>query len=146
MIRSSSRFLTALGGLIALSLTLTGPVFAQKDGTPAERYGRASSGDIVERTLPGTDFKLQEFTPWLVHKPKGPGEVKGVVYFIGGATRGAPLTSAKATPYLLKTMSESGWDIIGAKLPRAEFEGKPVKLGLAGPAGGSIREWPGQGA
>ena len=78
MIRSSSRFLTALGGLIALSLTLTGPAFAQKDGAPAERYGRASSGDIVERTLPEQTSSSRSSPRGSCINPRGPARSKGL--------------------------------------------------------------------
>ena len=138
--RNISRLVIVLGALMVSGLTLIGPASAQKDGALTGRAGATPSGDVVRQAMPATELKLQEFTPWLVQKPKGPGEAKGVVYFVGGASRGAPLTSGKATPYLLKTMSEGGWDIIGVRLPREEFEGKPITLDSLVPQGAALVE------
>ncbi len=66
-------------------------------------------------------MKLLEFTPWLVQKNKGPANVRGVVYFIGGGSPGTVLTSAWAAPYFFKTLSENGWDVIEAKQPQSQI-------------------------
>jgi pimeloyl-ACP methyl ester carboxylesterase len=74
------------------------------------------------------EFRLLEFTPWLV-KNKGPSEAKGVIYFILGWTNRATLGSYHLTPYFMKSLSESGWDIIAAKIP-PELTTNPRATGL----------------
>ena len=87
MRRSTSRLVMVLGALMVSGLTLIGPASAAS--TPK---------DIVERPLSERQLKLLEFTPWLVQKNKGPANAKGVVYFIGGVSPGAPISSAGPSP------------------------------------------------
>ncbi len=68
----------------------------------------------------GQGLTLLEFTPWLDHPRRGPAEAKGVIYFVGGYTLDPMLDDYKLGPYMFKTLSDDGWDIIFAKMPQSE--------------------------
>jgi hypothetical protein len=65
---------------------------------------------------PSEPVKLSEFVPWLVHN-SGPAKAKGIVYFINGWSGGLGLDEFHLAPYIMKTLSDNGWDGIVAKYP-----------------------------
>lgn len=65
-----------------------------------------------------TPMALLEGTPWLAQPSKGPAAAKGIIYFVGGYSLGGrSRDDFRLSPYLLKSLSDDGWDIILAKLP-----------------------------
>ena len=65
----------------------------------------------------GTEVQLIEQHPWLARNDLGPGDAKGVVYFVTGWVTRGNRDDWKLAPYILKTLSENGWDVIKAKIP-----------------------------
>jgi triacylglycerol esterase/lipase EstA (alpha/beta hydrolase family) len=59
-----------------------------------------------------------EASPWLSAKTLGPGEAKGIVYFVHGYAPEAP-RSFQPMPHYLRTLSEKGWDMLAARVPLA---------------------------
>jgi hypothetical protein len=75
---------------------------------------RAGASASVVSSKP---LRLVEFTPWLVKPARGPSTSKGLVYYVRGFYGKSPDTFRPA-PYVLKTLSEAGWDVICAKVPQ----------------------------
>jgi hypothetical protein len=73
-----------------------------------------------------SDVALFEFTPWLIGNA-GPEKAKGVIYFARGWGQFSCCRNRddfQMVPYFLKSLSENGWDVLGAKIPegpRTEF-------------------------
>jgi pimeloyl-ACP methyl ester carboxylesterase len=79
----------------------------------------------------GKPLQLVESTPWLAQPSKGPTLAKGVIYFVGGYSAGEhSLDSFRLAPYLFKSLTEEGWDVILAKISHADSG-----LGRNGPRG-----------
>jgi pimeloyl-ACP methyl ester carboxylesterase len=77
------------------------------------------------------ELELFEFTPWLI-KNSGPAKSKGVIYFIAGWGGIASPDRFHLAPYLLKTLNEEGWDVIGAKFPESfNYYASPKSLRLS---------------
>ena len=104
-----------------------GCVVAKMRAQASARTNAVVSSGVAIRTSAGAELKLPEATPWLVQPPRGPAEAKGVIYFVRGwgyprGVPGAPrggeqLDRFRGAHYLLKTLSENGWDVISAKFP-----------------------------
>jgi pimeloyl-ACP methyl ester carboxylesterase len=93
----------------------------------------ADIGACVEQTLvlaarsaaiapPKVDqeLKLDEQMPSLIKPNGGPGKAKGIIYFVAGY--GAPdnLDEFHLAPYVLKRLTDNGWDLIAARIPNRE--------------------------
>jgi pimeloyl-ACP methyl ester carboxylesterase len=66
----------------------------------------------------GPELRLLEFTPWLLSNA-GPEKAKGVIYLVRGWSRPGGLDEYLLAPYLMKRLSEQGWDVVAAKVPKA---------------------------
>ena len=77
------------------------------------------------------ELKLLEFTPWLAKPNSGPAAAKGVIYFVNGFSSGRGSDEFQIAPYFIKSFSESGWDVISAKIPKQQ-EGYKGALLLPG--------------
>ncbi len=108
---------------------------------------RTGAGQSKEETTPSSadEIKLLEFKPPLVHAPGGPAKAKGVIYFINGFTLHQQLAGGNAVPYFVKTLSEKGWDVIGAKMYRTEVFPRLLVPGASRFVERRIRELKGEG-
>jgi pimeloyl-ACP methyl ester carboxylesterase len=125
----------ALVALMLSGFTMICLASAQPEGSRVQypdlfptptRLAAATPGPTPEGAItpqvPTPEVKLQEFRPWLVQHQKVPAQAKGVIYFIRGASPGLTFTSGQAAPFFCKTLSESGWDVIGARLPKEQVD------------------------
>jgi hypothetical protein len=91
-------------------------------GERSARVGACMKAKFVARArgagtrLSRSELKLIEANLWLTANNRGPEEAKGIIYFVRGW---APkrLPSHVPGPYVLKTFSEGGWDVISASEP-----------------------------
>ena len=98
---------------------LKGPAYREERSA---RVGACMTAKLVARarwagtTLSRSELKLVEASLWLTAKNRGPEEAKGIIYFVRGW---APkrLPSFVPGPYILKTLSEGGWDVLSASEP-----------------------------
>jgi hypothetical protein len=94
-----------------------------------------------------SELKLDEARPLLTTLTRGPSEAKGIIYFVsgfGGKTQ-APATF-RPLPYVIKTLSENGWDTISARVPAGvEARGVDIVRGGAVYMGRRMRELKTQG-
>ena len=69
----------------------------------------------------GGEVQVHEFLPWLVKSNRGPGEAKGIIYFVRGwgrPRRGGKLSDDfQLAPYFIKGLADDGWDVLLAKFP-----------------------------
>ena len=70
----------------------------------------------------GAELKLLEMDPWLTAKHRGPAEARGVIFFVRGYPPPTGLDNFYSVPYFAKSLSEEGWDIVLAKVPRGTHE------------------------
>jgi pimeloyl-ACP methyl ester carboxylesterase len=90
-------------------------------------------------TLPSR-FDLVEFTPWLV-KNRGAEKAEGIIVFITGFGGLATDDSFRLAPYLVKSLNDAGWDVVGAKFPeKFSYYPNPKIFLLSGLAANSIKE------
>jgi pimeloyl-ACP methyl ester carboxylesterase len=71
----------------------------------------------TERVPSNTSFVLNEFHPWLAAPNRGPAEALGMIYFARGFPEPNDREDVQPIPYLLKTLSDEGWDIVAARVP-----------------------------
>ena len=116
---SAIPFLRAVaGGAVAVCIaSASTSVLAQAQMRPTSPHPSAlQTGQPSATSTLGPDWHLREFTPWLV-KNSGPKNAKGAVLFIRGFGIGPVFDDFHMVPYFIRTLSENGWDVIGAKVP-----------------------------
>jgi pimeloyl-ACP methyl ester carboxylesterase len=105
----------------------SGPAYREERSAKVSACVRAkfATNAVREVQAPASssrsEFKLAEATPWLVPENRGPAEAKGVIYFVRGFPKEslAP-DSFVPVPHFMKSLSEKGWDVLGAKVPKGE--------------------------
>jgi pimeloyl-ACP methyl ester carboxylesterase len=70
----------------------------------------------MKRPPPVAGVTLNEFQPWLTTRHE-PGAAQGVIYFMRGHTGGRTENDFHALHFFLGTLSQRGWNIIGAQAP-----------------------------
>jgi pimeloyl-ACP methyl ester carboxylesterase len=67
-----------------------------------------------------SELKLEEFAPWLIKANSGPAKAKGLIYFVAGYRAPNNYDAFRFAPYLLKSLTDSGWDLVAARIPDRE--------------------------
>jgi pimeloyl-ACP methyl ester carboxylesterase len=86
------------------------------------KLGVAAQSAAIGPPKADQELKLDEYVPGLIKPNGGPAKAKGIIYFVAGY--GAPnnLNEFHFPPYVLKRLSDNGWDLIAARIPNRETD------------------------